>query len=121
MKKMLAIALCFLTFKIQAFEYEQLFENEQFCVARAKIMAHEEIDLHRDIYPAIVIASKGGIITRLEADGRTTDVNFPTDVAVFREADPENEFHRSVNRSDDLIELTIVQLKNSLKDDKHGG
>jgi hypothetical protein len=113
MRKTIACLVCSISLAVQALEYNQLFENDQICVAQAKIAPHEEIGLHRDVYPAVVIASKGGIITRLEVDGRVVDVNFPTGVAVFREADPENELHRSVNRSDDPIELMIVQLKNS--------
>jgi hypothetical protein len=113
MKKLLTIAFCFLALALQALEYEKQFENDQVCVARAKLLPHEEVDLHRDVYPAVVIAVKGGVITRFEADGRITDVNFPTGVPVFREADPESELHKSVNRSDDPIELTIIQLKNN--------
>ncbi len=119
MRKIMAIIACLISFQIQALEYNQLFENDQICIAKAKMLPHEEVGLHRDVYPAVVIALQGGIVTRLEVDGRVTDVNFPTGVAIFREADPENELHRSVNRSDDPLELMIVQFKNSLKD-SHG-
>lgn len=74
-------------------------------------MPYEEIGLHRDIYPQVVIASKGGTITRLEADGTTTDVDFPTAVAVYRPGDPLGVLHRSVNRSPETIELIIIHLK----------
>lgn len=110
----MAIIVCSILFQVQALEYNQLFENDQICIAKAKILPHEEMDLHRDVYPAVVIASQGGVITRLEADGRITDVHFPTGVAILREADPESELHRSVNRGDDPIELTIIQLKNNM-------
>lgn len=114
MKKILAVLTCFLSFEMQALEYEQQFENDQICIAKAKILPHEEIGLHRDVYPQVVIALKGGTITRLEADGRVTDVKFPTGTAVFREADdPENGLHRSVNNSSESVELIIIQLKNS--------
>lgn len=111
MKKILAAVMCILSFEIHALEYEKQFENDQVCIARAKIMPHEEIALHRDVYPQLVIALNGGVITRLEADGREVEVKFPTGVPVFREADPENEFHRSVNKSSEAVELIIVQLK----------
>ncbi len=94
-----------------AFEYEIQLENDLVCIATAKIMPYEEIGLHRDVYPEVVIASKGGMITRLEANGTTTDVKFPTGVAVFREADPCDELHQSVNNSPESIELMIIQLK----------
>ncbi len=113
-KVLLATLMCFLSFEMQALEYEKQFENDQICVAKAKISPHEEIGLHRDVYPQVVIALKGGTITRLEADGRTTDVKFPTGEAVYREADPENEQHHSVNNSSESVELITIQLKNSL-------
>ncbi len=117
MSKVLTMLFCSILFQAEALEYNQLFENDQVCIAQVKVFPHEEIGLHRDVYPAVVVALTGGVITRLEADGRVTDVHFPTDVAVFRAADPENELHRSVNRSDDPIELMIIQLK---KDHHHG-
>ena len=112
MRKILALLMCFLSLQMQALEYEQQFENDQICIGKAKIAPQEEIGLHRDAHPQVVIALKGGIITRLEADGRTTDVKFPTGTAVFRDADPENELHRSVNNSSEPVELIIIQLKN---------
>ena len=99
---------------LQALEYEVQFENEQVSVARAKIMPNEQVGLHRDAYPQVVIALKGGTITRLEANGTTTDVKFPTGVAVFREIDPPNELHKSVNNGTEPVELIIIQLKSSL-------
>jgi hypothetical protein len=113
MQKVLLGLACLLTTGIQALEYQFQFENDQVCVARAKILAYEEIGLHRDAYPQVVVALQGGTITRLEADGRTVDVEFPTGIALFRPADPENQLHRSVNNSDAPIELIIIQLKNS--------
>lgn len=113
MKKILAILMCSLSFQIQSLEYEQQFENDQICIGKVTIAPHEEIGLHRDTHPQVVIALKGGTITRLEADGRTTDVKFPTGKAVVREPDPENEQHRSVNNSSESVELIIIQLKNS--------
>src|ERR1700688_4075172 len=86
MKSILLSVLYLASASIQALEYEPQFENDQICVAKAKIQPHEEIGLHRDAYPQVVIALKGGTITRLEADGRITEVRFPTGVAVIREA-----------------------------------
>ena len=117
MKTFLAWTTCLLSFSIQAIEYEVQFENEKVHVARAKIMPYEVVGLHRDAYTQVVIALQGGTITRLEADGTTTDVNFPTATAVFTEVDPPNEFHNSVNNTSDPIELIIIQLKDSINAD----
>lgn len=106
----IGIACLFLS-GLQSLEYEVQFENDQVCVSRVKIMPNEEIGLHRDVYRQVVIALKGGTITRLEANGTTTDVVFPTGVSVFREIDPPNELHKSVNKGAEPVELIIMQLK----------
>ena len=116
MKYEFASLLFFLTSEMQAIEYAVQFENDYVHVAKAKIMPQEEIGLHRDANPQVVIALQGGIITRLEADGTKTDVTFPTGKAVFREADPSGELHKSINKSSNPVELVIIQLKNDEKD-----
>ncbi len=103
---------CLLSFQAYSLEYKPQFENDQICMAQINIEPHEEIGLHRDVYPQVVFALKGGTITRLESDGKTTDVQFPTNVAVFRESDPENVLHKSINPSDKPVELVVVQFKN---------
>jgi quercetin dioxygenase-like cupin family protein len=111
--KTLLILACTAFTQSQALEYEVQFENNQVSVSRVVIEPKEEIGLHRDAAPQIVIGLRGGTITRLEADGREIDVAFPTGKAVYRPVDPENELHRSVNRSNAPIEMIIVQLKNN--------
>lgn len=111
MKYVLFGAACLLSCGLQALEYEVQLENDQVCVARVKIMPNEEIGLHRDAFRQVVIALKGGTITRNEANGTTTDVKFPTGVAVFRGIDPSDEPHTSVNKGSEPVELMIVQLK----------
>lgn len=113
MKRAFLGLVCLASASIQALEYEPQFENDQISVAKAKIQPYEEIGLHRDTHPQIIIALKGGTITRLEADGRVTDVHFPTGVAVVREADPQDELHSSINNSSEPVELVVIQLKNS--------
>lgn len=112
MKKFLILA-CLALAQAQALEYEVQFENDQVCVSRVVIEPKEEIGLHRDSLPQIVVGLRGGTITRLEADGREVDVEFPTGKAVYRPVDPENELHRSVNRSNAPIEIIIIQMKNN--------
>lgn len=111
MKYLLLGLISLFSFDIQALEYEIQLENESVSVARVKILPNEEIGLHRDAYPQVVVALQGGIITRLEADGSTTDVNFPTGQAIFREIDPPDQLHKSVNNSSTPVELIIIQLK----------
>lgn len=111
MKKLIFATCSLLSLQLTALEYEIQFENEQISIAKAIVSPHEEIGLHRDLCPQIVIALKGGTITRLEVDGRVTEVVFPTGKSVYRHPDPEGELHRSVNNSSESIELIIVQLK----------
>lgn len=111
MKYFLPLA-CLALAQSGALEYEIQFENEQVCVSRVLIEPKEEIGLHRDSMPQVVVGLKGGIITRLESDGREIDVEFPTGKAVYRAIDPEDNLHRSVNKSDDPVEMIIVQIKN---------
>ena len=59
------------------------------------------------------VSLKGGTMTRLEEDGSMTDVDFPKGEAVFREADPLGQFHRSANRTCKPIELIIIEWKQS--------
>lgn len=113
MKGLLFGLFCLVSIHVQGLQYETQFENDQISVAKATIEAREEIGLHRDAYPQVVIALKGGTITRLEANGQKTDVQFPTGVAVMRGVDPVDELHKSVNNSDDAVELLIIQLKDS--------
>jgi hypothetical protein len=109
MKKTL---LCFaLATCLSAVESEIQFENDKVRVIKTKVNAHEEIGLHRDELPAVVISPKGGTITRLEADGTKTEVVFPKGTAVYRPVDPIGELHRSVNNTCKTVEMIIIQLK----------
>lgn len=110
MKTFLILA-CLILPQVHALEYEVQFENDQVCVARVVIEPKEEIGLHRDALAQVVFGVRGGIITRLESNGQEVDVEFPTGKAVYRPADPADEYHRSVNRSDIPIEIIIVQMK----------
>lgn len=111
MKKILIAAACALSLNANAVECEVQFDNDQVRVLNIKILAHEEIELHRDEYPQVVVSAKGGTITRLEADGSKTEVHFPKGEAVFREADPVGVLHKSVNNTCKPIELVVIQLK----------
>lgn len=113
MRKVLIGMCSLLACGISAVESEIQFENNQIRASKIKIKAHEEIGLHRDDYPQVIISLKGGTITRLEGDGSMTDIDFPKGETVFREADPLGQLHRSVNKTCKPIELIIIELKGS--------
>jgi hypothetical protein len=97
--------------EVQAFECDVVFENPSIRCLKIKIMGGEEIDLHRDELPQYVTAIHGGTIRRLESNGETLDVEFPTGITVYRPADPVGALHKSVNLSQDPIELIVIQIK----------
>lgn len=109
--KTIFIAASLISFGAFAIESEVQFENDQVRVLKVKVLAHEEIAPHRDEYPQVIFSSKGGTITRIEADGSTVEVQFPKGEAVFREADPVGQLHKSVNNTCKPIEVVVVQLK----------
>lgn len=111
MKRLCLSLLCLYSIEVQSLEYKILHENDSVSIAQAKIMPYEEIGLHRDAYPQIVVALQGGVITRLEADGSMVEVNFPTGQAVSRDIDPPDQLHKSINKSANPVELIIIQLK----------
>lgn len=111
MKRLFLTLLCLYSIKIHSLEYKILHENDSVSISHVKIMPYEEIGLHRDAYPQIVVALQGGMITRLEADGSKVNVDFPTGQAVSRDVDPPDQLHKSVNNSPNPVELIIIQLK----------
>lgn len=110
MKNFLMVTFLFLS-QIQGLEYEVQFENDQICISRIMIAPKEEIGLHRDALQKIVIGMQGGVITRIESDGREVDVEFPTGKSVYRPIDPEGALHRSLNKSDFPIEIIVIEMK----------
>ncbi len=111
MKYLLFLSLFLLPFGLEALEYKVLFENQEVSFAQMKMMPGEKTGLHRDALQQIVFAIKGGTITRLEANGTTTDVHFPTGITVVRGIDPPNELHASINKGSEPIELLVLSIK----------
>ena len=106
-----ALLMSLLSFNLYALEYEVKHENDKVCVSKIKIMPQEEIGLHYDVYPQYVVALKGGTLTRLEINGSATEVEFPTGEVVYRPSESADKQHRTVNRTENPIELVIVQVK----------
>lgn len=63
MKLYVVLLVCLFFSGAQALEYVKQFENDKVCVSCLKIMANEEIGEHYDIYPQIIVALDGGVIT----------------------------------------------------------
>lgn len=116
MRNILLAAVCLIPVFSQTMEFKVEFENDEVRVSKWMLTAGEEVGLHRDEYPHVVVASQGGTIRRFEADGTTTDVVFPTGVAVFQGTDPVDVLHRSINASDHPIEAVMVEFKSILSE-----
>ncbi len=113
-KNLWLVMLCLFTpFVAQTVEFEVQFENEEIRVYRFKIEAGEEIGLHRNEYPRVIFAIQGGTITRFEQDGSVNHVICPTGKSFFVEADPKDQFHCSLNSSENAIEAIVFEMKKS--------
>jgi len=96
---------------LQAYEEELLFENEQICVSRWKLLPGDAVGQHQDDYAQVVIALQGGVVTRIGADGSSNEILLPTGKAVYQEAD--RELHDAFNTSDAPIEALMIELKSA--------
>ena len=110
--KILIAVFLFIESGINSLEYLKQLENDKVCVSYVKIMPQEEIGLHYDVLPQVVLALEGGVITCLSSEGVITEeVSFPTGEAVYRPKQTPAQIHKSVNRTNKPIVLIITQLK----------
>lgn len=115
MKNALITMLAIVPFSLQALDFEVQMDNEQLKVSKIAIMPGEEIGLHRDDNPRIIISAQGGTITRIEPDDKEVHIHFPAGKAIFMEADPEGELHRAKNEGKEAIEIFVIELKHHHK------
>lgn len=109
MKNLLFTISCLLPLALQAYEEELLFENEQVCVSKWRVLPGETVGQHRDENPSVIIPLKGGLMIRIGEDGATSEVHLPTGQAVYQETDLE--LHDAINGSDAMIEAIMIELK----------
>jgi hypothetical protein len=92
----------------QAYAEEFLFKNDQITIYKWKLSPGERVGQHIDTNPQIVIALQGSTLTRIAADGSTTQVVLPTGSAVYQ--DPDLELHDAINASDVEVEAIMIEL-----------
>ena len=109
MKNLLFIISCFLPIATQAYEEELLFENDQVCVSKWRVLPGENVGQHRDENPSVIIPLKGGLMIRIGEDGTTSEVHLPTGKAVYQETDLQ--LHDAINASDSTVEAIMIELK----------
>ena len=91
---------------------ELQFENEKVKVWRTTIPPNQPLKMHRHEHGRVVVGLKGGTLTKIEEDGRTSPLVFETGKAYWLEADPESELHGDVNESHNPIEVMVTELQN---------
>lgn len=112
MKTLFFLAALSLPFLSHTLEFEIQTENEHVRVSKIKLLPADELDWHRDDLYRVLTALKGGTVTRIEQDGSSKQVSFPTGVGVFLPPDPAGQLHRTINTSPNEIEGILVELKN---------
>ncbi len=96
----------------QALEFTIQSEDDQIRISKVKMLPGDEVGLHRDENYRFILAIQGGAVTRIEEDGSTNKVEFPTGVSVFLKPDPKGQLHKTINNSKNEIEIIVMELKN---------
>ena len=99
--------------KSQKSHREFQFENEKVKVWKTTIFPKQPLKMHRHDHGRVIIGLRGGTLTKIEEDGRTSPLLFETGKACWLDADPEGEFHGDVNESNKPIEVMVTELKAS--------
>jgi|ERR1700722_12806418 len=87
------------------------FENEYVRVWKTVIMPHQPLKMHRHDCARVVVGLKGGILTKIEETGKTSDLKFDTGVAYWLTEDAPGTLHGDINESDEPIEVMVIELK----------
>lgn len=87
------------------------FENSQVRVWKTKIFPNQPLKMHRHDYDRIVVTMQGGNLAKLSEDGTIKDRIFESGESYWLEKDPLNELHACVNKSEEPIEVVVIEIK----------
>ena len=87
------------------------FENEYVRVWKTVIMPRQPLKMHRHDCARVVVGLKGGLLTKCEATGETSELAFETGKAYWLNEDPPNTLHGDINESDEPIEVMVIEIK----------
>lgn len=87
------------------------FENQKVKVWKTTIMPNQPLNMHRHENARVVVGLKGGTLTKIEEDGKTSLLVFETGKAYWLEADPEGQLHGDINESDKPIEVMVIEFQ----------
>jgi beta-alanine degradation protein BauB len=94
---------------------ELQFENAHVTVWKTIIMPHQPLKMHRHDCSRVIVALKGGSLTRIEETGEKSELLFDTGKAYWLSEDPPDSLHADVNESDEPIEVMVIEVKSSTK------
>ena len=91
---------------------EPQFENASVSVWKSVIMPNQPLALHRHDLGRTIVALKGGTLDVVDKNGKTMkQMVWETGKAYWLDADPPNEEHGDMNRTNEPIEVIVVQMK----------
>lgn len=91
---------------------EPQFENEHLKVWKSVILPNQPLAQHRHEHGRALVALVGGRLHVVDQDGKALNVyDWETGKAYWLDADPPGQTHADVNRTDQPIEVIVVELK----------
>lgn len=91
------------------------FENDSVRVWKTTIFPNQPLKMHRHEHDRVVVALKGGNLAKLDANGVLMPRIFETGNSYWLDKDPPNELHACVNKSNEPIEVVVIELKRHTK------
>jgi hypothetical protein len=91
---------------------EPQFENEHVRVWKSTITPNQPLALHRHEFGRTIVALKGGTLDVVGAKGETLkQVTWETGKAYWLDKDPAGEQHGDINRTNEPIEVIVVEMR----------
>jgi len=87
------------------------FENDYIKVWKTIIMPYQPLKMHRHDCSRVVIALKGGCLTKIEETGEKSQLIFETGKAYWLAKDPPGTLHGDINTSNEPIEVMVIEFK----------
>ncbi len=121
MKTAIVTIACIACFGAQALECEKYVDNDQVCISKVTLSPKEEVGPHHDPHHQVLIGLKNGMLNQISSDGKVSELYFVEGMPVFKDRDEANQYHRMANRSEDSMEVLVIEMKNdSLFERKKG-
>lgn len=91
---------------------EPQFENEHVRVWKSIIVPNQPLALHRHDFGRTIVALEGGTLDVVDKDGKTMkQMVWETGKAYWLDADPKDELHGDMNRTNETIEVIVVEMR----------